>query len=63
MIVPRDWRACVKWTAPGGREPPDCMATRMNWRVRSTAAEAMPAQALDHRRCATGIIVWAWILL
>ena len=31
-------------------------------RARSTAAAAMPAQTDDQHRCATGVMVCAWIL-
>ena len=54
--------AAVKCAAPGGIWPPDAARGLAHERcARSTAAAAMPAQTDDQHRCATGIMVWAWI--
>ena len=54
--------ARVKCAAPGGSTPSArCLALRTKPRARSTEAAAIPAHALLHIRCATGIMVRAWI--
>ena len=65
MITARSVRSdtgAVRCAAPGGSWPLALRAAlRMKAWARSTAPAAMPAQAELQHRCATGIMVCAWI--
>jgi Cft2 family RNA processing exonuclease len=63
IVKPIDGAHGIMLAAAGGSVPPDrCAALRTKLRARLTAAAAIPAQAELQNRCATGIMVWAWIL-